>query len=496
MAEEAKKVKKEEIPLFQWLYPGGYGPYKLKWFDLVFAAVLFIIAMAGYIQTLTPSVCAGDSGELTTTVYNMGACHPPGYPLYGIVGKLFCFIPVGNIAYRVNLFSAFAGAVAVVFLYLIMIKLMAFNQESKKPSLLTHFPAVLASFVFAFSMTHWSQAVIGEVYALNAALSAGLLYAMLLWYEEIVYFRLEEWHFAPRLTLLLGFVMGLSLTDHQFPMWYIVAWFLLLFVPVVLLVASEHESKFEKQLGERVVWLVGLVLAGIVAAAMGYFYAIKPALILESHVPKILLGIFIIPVYATFYYFFVARPKREENNWVDKSMTVFMGAFWMALFAISIYLYMLIRAKAVAPLAEPKPLSWGDTQRLDILFNHMLRKQYGTPSDSLRDFGSQLWVVIKYNVEQFNIVNTLFALVGFYALWKKEKMWAIFSLGAVLLFNIVVVRYINFETDPRTISFQEVFFIQEFMIIAIYIGFGYKFFLELATKGIDYVKEKKALQES
>src|SRR5271157_109392 len=140
-----------ESRIFLDIYPNGFSPYRIKWFDLAFASVITLIVLILYILTLAPSVIAGDSGELTTEIYQMGACHPPGYPLYGILGKLFTFLPVGDIAYRVNLYVAFSGAFAIFMFYLVMVKLLGFNRDIGKPSLSIHLPAVATSLIFAFS---------------------------------------------------------------------------------------------------------------------------------------------------------------------------------------------------------------------------------------------------------------------------------------------------------------------------------------------------------
>ncbi len=488
--ESAAKQPKEEKSLFQSLYPDGYKPYRIRWFDAVIAIVLFVVAAIGYIKTLTPSVCAGDSGELTTAVYDMGACHPPGYPLYGIIGKLFTFIPVGDIAYRMNLFSGISAAGAVLFLYLIVVKLLGFNRDPGRISLQIQVPAIGATFLFAFSQTHWSQAVIGEVYALNVLLSAAVLYVMLLWFEELIFYRKEEHlHFAERTTILLAFVMGLSLTDHQLPMWYIVAWLFLLAIPALIIIASEQPKHFVEDLKSRIGPIVVFVITVAIAFILFYVNAYSKPIIMQNDRVPILIAILIVPVYLTGYVL-VVKLLRIQENWVDRFMKIFMISFWVLIFAMTMYLYLLIRARAIAPLPEPKPLSWGDTVRLDILFNHMLRKQYGRPGGDLVDMGGQLWAVVKFNVEQFGIINIIFAAIGIVLLFMRDKMWGLFSVSAVVLFMVVLVKFINFETDPRTLSFQEVFFIQEFLIVAIYIGFGYQFVLDFATEGIGMFKKK------
>ena len=76
---------------------------------LTFAAG--IAAFALYLRTLAPTVLGFDSGEFQFVVPTLGLAHPTGYPLYLLLGKLFTALPVGDVAYRVNLFSAVAMAV-------------------------------------------------------------------------------------------------------------------------------------------------------------------------------------------------------------------------------------------------------------------------------------------------------------------------------------------------------------------------------------------------
>ncbi len=84
---------------------------------VVGALCVALIASLYYI-TLYPSLPGGDSGELIVASCSLGLPHPPGYPLFAMIGWLFTHIPFGSIAWRVNLFSAVCGVVASAFLYL------------------------------------------------------------------------------------------------------------------------------------------------------------------------------------------------------------------------------------------------------------------------------------------------------------------------------------------------------------------------------------------
>ena len=80
-------------------------------------ALLFGIALLVYLRTLCPTVYWEDAGELITVSHVLGIAHPPGHPLYTILGHLFSFIPWGTIAARVNFMSAFFGAIASALVY-------------------------------------------------------------------------------------------------------------------------------------------------------------------------------------------------------------------------------------------------------------------------------------------------------------------------------------------------------------------------------------------
>ncbi|MBI5573962.1 MAG: DUF2723 domain-containing protein [Elusimicrobia bacterium] len=160
-----------------------------------------LIFFVPYLFFLYPTVSVGDSGELITAAYTLGIPHPPGYPLWTILGKIFTLlIPFGNIAYRVNLMSAFFGALTCVILYLIVSsKQLAVSKENQTPPSLTHLLTYsLSALALAFSKTFWSQSIISEVYTLNAFFVVLIIYLLL----------------TTRYLQLAIFVYGLSLANH------------------------------------------------------------------------------------------------------------------------------------------------------------------------------------------------------------------------------------------------------------------------------------------
>ncbi len=162
----------------------------------------FIPALASffvYLSTLARVVPPRDSGEFIASAYTLGINHPPGYPIYTIIGKLFTYLPFQNVLFRVNLMSAVFASVTVYILYMIIYRLTK-----------SVFAGVGASLIFAFSRTFWSQSVIAEVYTLNSFFFALCLYILVIWTEKV-----KNGEASNKMLYLLSFIYGLSLTNHH-----------------------------------------------------------------------------------------------------------------------------------------------------------------------------------------------------------------------------------------------------------------------------------------
>lgn len=152
------------------LSPNRKTAVSFTWVDWVLVLVTAVLALILYGRTLTPGLLTGDGGEFQTLATLLGHTHPTGYPVYLALAKLLTFLPVGDVAYRVNLFSAVMGALAVGSVYLI-------------GRLLTNYRAIpfAGALALAVSPTFWSQAVIAEVYTAGSAFLVFILLALLWW---------------------------------------------------------------------------------------------------------------------------------------------------------------------------------------------------------------------------------------------------------------------------------------------------------------------------
>lgn len=258
--------------------------------DFIFAAIAFVAAFIGYLLTMTPEICAGDSGELTTAIYNLGAAHPPGYPLYTMLGKIFTYIPVGSVAFRVNLLSVFFGALTIPFLYLFLLRLMRGGQAALT-AMRDRLIALGVSLSFAFSSTMWSQAVIGEVYTLNAVFAPMLLLTVLLWQEE-VFLRIKGGHpgFAEKYLLLLAFLLGMSLTNHLLLVGYLVPFFVFALV-VFLMLRDVMADSLGKSARRSAALVMGFAV--LLGALLIYGNAWNVSLLDDTDAAWTLFGLFI-----------------------------------------------------------------------------------------------------------------------------------------------------------------------------------------------------------
>jgi len=182
-----------------------------------FPIALFLIAFSVYLLTLAPTITwrndGADGGDLIVAAYTLGIAHPPGYPLYVVLGKLFTLLPIGDVAYRVNLMSAFFAAATIPLVYLITLGLGR-SLSGGGDTRAHRIAASAAALSFAFSPTFWSQATIAEVYTLNAFFVALLFYLLLKWRGEDRRRTAAGDDKRGGYLLLAAFIYGLSLGNH------------------------------------------------------------------------------------------------------------------------------------------------------------------------------------------------------------------------------------------------------------------------------------------
>src|SRR5881394_2100710 len=186
---------------------------KIDWLTFGITTLLVFI---GYFLTLAPDLTLEDCGELAVGSFYAGVPHPPGYPVWTVYTWLFTeFLPISNIAFRVAVSSAVAGALGCGLIALMvsrgssmMIEGIAELKsiERRWENALCVVSGVVAGMLLAFNGFMWSQAVIVEVYPLSVLSLSGVLVSLL------------RWIYAPhqrRYLYLAFFCFGICFNNHQ-----------------------------------------------------------------------------------------------------------------------------------------------------------------------------------------------------------------------------------------------------------------------------------------
>jgi len=162
---------------------------------LVGAAV--VVGAAGLLYSLTAArdIVVGDTPELITAAVTLGVAHPPGYPLFTMLGHVFSLLPFGPIPFRLNLLAATCDALTVGVVYFTAVRLTR-----------SRVAAAVAALVLAVNPIFWAWSLASEVFPLNNLLAALLICFLVIWYQQ-----------PERGTVLLAafFVAGLALANHQ-----------------------------------------------------------------------------------------------------------------------------------------------------------------------------------------------------------------------------------------------------------------------------------------
>jgi len=184
--------------------------------ETLLSIIVFLIALVTYILTLEPTVSFWDCGEYISTSAKLQVGHPPGAPLFQMLGAFFAMFASSpsQVAYMVNMMSAIFSALTVLFLFWTIVHiLLKYILKIDKPVSMAQEVAVLGSAVvgslaFAFSDSFWFSAVEAEVYAAAMFFTSVLFWTGLKWVDSLDKPRGNRW------LILMAFIIGLSFGIH------------------------------------------------------------------------------------------------------------------------------------------------------------------------------------------------------------------------------------------------------------------------------------------
>ena len=198
------------------------------------ALIILLITFVVYFDTMAPTVSYWDCGEFIAVSHTLGVPHPPGSPFFLLLGRIFSMIPFNeDIAFRVNIISPIVSALAVMLLYLSIVKVVTHWRGKVKnitDVLIVFGGGVAGSLAFAFTDSHWFNAVEAEVYAFSTFFTAIVVWLILLWNEKAD----ENGH--ERYLLIIAYMIGLATGLHLLN---------LLAIPFVTLIVYFRRYKVE-----------------------------------------------------------------------------------------------------------------------------------------------------------------------------------------------------------------------------------------------------------
>ncbi|MEI6683229.1 MAG: DUF2723 domain-containing protein [Bacteroidota bacterium] len=327
---------------------------------------VFVIASIVYILTSEPTMSYWDCGEYISTAFKLEVGHPPGAPLFQMIGRFFSLFAFGNlqhVARMVNTMSALSSGFTILFLFwtitMIARKIVIRGNEEMTPyNLYTIMGAgLVGSLAYTFTDSFWFSAVEGEVYAMSSFFTAIVVWAIFKWEEHA-----DELH-AYRWLILIAYLMGLSIGVHLLN---------LLAIPAITFVYYFKKYPKPTWTGMVVTSVLSIVILAIV------MYLIIPWIIkLAGLFELFFVNSAGLPFnYGTIIYFLFLvglilwglrfTRKKEKPVW-----NAIILAFTFIVIGYSSFLMLVIRSNADTPLDENNP------ENAMYLLAYLNREQYG-----------------------------------------------------------------------------------------------------------------------
>lgn len=449
------------------------------------AFVVFVLSLAVYIKTLSPTVVFWDVGEFCAAAFSLQVPHPPGAPLFLLIARVSAMIPlISDIAVRMHILSALGSAVTCALLYLIIVDLVLMwrgTPGTLYDKIIVYGAGIIGALSLTFNGTFWFNAVEAEVYGLSMFFVSSIIWLGLRWYER------AETDSGDRYILLIAYIIGLSVGVHLLAV--------LTIFPVLLLWYFQY-YEFE---------LKSFVRFGIISLII--FFVVYPGVVKE--LPSLLDGEFQGIHNAFFTYLppllLLAAAYGVYYSYKTKQRMLHVGllAFLFIVLGYSTYLMVYIRANANPPMNENNPNTIGR------LVSYLNREQYGNAPILKRrwdpdpekqayhkKYSSDFDYFWRYQTvhmyfrylgwnyigcegdfkdagvkwSQYFMVPFFLGLFGAYIQWRKQPKLAFTMLAMFIIMGVVLAWYQNQqEPQPRE---RDYFYVGSFFVFSLWIGMG------------------------
>jgi len=494
-----------------------------KYLNRYIALGLFLLTLIMYRLTSQSSVAFWDCGEYAATSPAMEVPHPPGAPLFTLLGRIAMMTPyVSDPALRINLISALASALTIMFLYLISVKVISrwkgFPGDLQS-SIIVFGSAAIGALTFSVTDTFWFNAVESSLFASSMFFVSFVVWLGMTWYDK------AEEPGSQRYLLLAAYLMGLAIGVHQLSI-------LAFFAIAVLIYFKYYEFEWGSFVKFGIITVLSffIIYPGIVKWLVAMLngdlnfgpFDISHNIIVQLIPPAIIVA----AIYG-------AYKAQKAKRWIFS--TALMAGLLIIL-GYSTYAIVYIRANAHPPINENNP------SNLVRLVTYLNREQYGEQkmwprmwstdpqyTQNYKNYSSDLDYFWSYQLNHmylrylgFNFIGrsgdiqdapvTLFSssngwfdgragyptryfaiplLLALFGVWyhlKKDWKFGLVFLTLFTTLGLALVVFFNMQNpQPRE---RDYFFVGSFFVFAMWIGVGASGIIELV---IDSMKSKQEL---
>ncbi|MFH2035391.1 MAG: DUF2723 domain-containing protein [Candidatus Zixiibacteriota bacterium] len=487
--------------------------------NAIVAGIVTFIAFIVYYLTVAPTLSYWDCGEFIACSYILGIPHPPGSPVYIVMGRLFSLIPWAiDICYRINLLSVISSAVAVMFGYLSLVRMIKYWYRGEEFSgwrqIITYLGAAAGALFMAFSSTYWGNAIEAEVYGLSMTLMTMILWLALKYYES------NDRAARTKIVVLISFLAMLGVGVH-------LSTFLIMPVAAIFLVLKK-DAPAKAYMAISLFFVAELLFILILSDGRGGYDAFKfvsvllllgTAFLVYKHIKwPILIGIGSFSMIMVGYYWFIfgvifgvialiiMATVKPESDWKTG-----IAIILVAILGFSFNLFIPIRSAQNPRIDENNAdrnfslLSLVSPSHRNPFINYLERKQYGSESMVERmfqrrgTFANQFgrhahmgyWSYFEKQYGMTSIFGFLF-LMGLYGIYFgiKKNIDVNMPFLIMLLFGSVgLILYMNFADgvmySPQTgdaymeVRNRDYFFTPAYAYFGLALGMGIAALMEL-----------------
>lgn len=487
---------------------------KYKKLEYILLCILIAISAGVYLYTVAPTLSLWDCGEFIASAYTLAVPHPPGTPLYIILGRTWLLVfgivsailPISKeVAWHMNLLGLTFSVITIVLLYKMLLKIFRMHQKGNNELRLIII-AFATCLGIGFFYTFWQNAVETEVYAAATFVFVLVNYLTILWYESV-----KKGSPKNKYLLLIFYIIFLSSGIHLTPF--------LIFIPVYTFIFIV-ERRYLKDLL--------LLLLGVFQIAFFALTFLLPAAFFKPTL--VLLGLILLLAIIL-----VLKNPVKYTNW-----RFFWAGIFLIIMGISTELYLPIRSSKLTELYKDKEtikkylareniaprinecnpgedFSVGAMFDYDSAYNSVLhRGQYGPqrliPRKTQDTTGFNLiqgsfWQFahfVRYLSWQPAPEGTnkvfrsavlaffyLFGLWGMVEMYKREKKIFLLTILIMFMLSLAIVGYLNLkfspsdsdpEHQPREVRERDYFFHTSHVYFGILIGFGFLGFADFLKK--------------